>query len=166
MGKQRSKQRASRKRGHPRVMENRQNKLPVSLKALELFLRKLNRELGLAQNSCYVVFLNDLEMKRLNTKFRKKPKTTDVLSFPSEVRTHPRSLRIRIRQVRKQFLGDIAISPTVALQNAATFGRTLSEEFCILILHGLLHLLGYDHETDRGEMNRLETTLRSRLGLT
>ncbi len=166
MGKQRSKQRASRKRGHPRVIENRQNKVPVSLKALQLFLQKLNSELGLAQNSSYIVLLNDVEMKSLNTKFRKKPKTTDVLSFPSEVRTHPHSLRTRVRQVREQFLGDIAISPTVALRNAATFGRTLSEEFCILILHGLLHLLGYDHETDRGQMEHIEAPLRSRLGLT
>jgi probable rRNA maturation factor len=62
-------------------------------------------------------------------------------------------------------LGDIAISPAIARRNAKAFGRTLSEEICILMLHGVLHLLGYDHETDRGEMERVETKLRSRLGL-
>jgi probable rRNA maturation factor len=67
--------------------------------------------------------------------------------------------------VHGSFLGDIAISPTVARRNAKTYGRTVSEEILILILHGVLHLLGYDHETDRGEMERVEATLRRRLRL-
>jgi probable rRNA maturation factor len=62
-------------------------------------------------------------------------------------------------------LGDIAIAPAVAKRNAKTYGRTLPEELNILMLHGVLHLLGYDHETDRGEMNRTEKKLRKRLGL-
>ena len=66
---------------------------------------------------------------------------------------------------RGSFLGDIAISPVVACQNAKRFGRTMTEEICILMLHGVLHLLGYDHETDRGEMERVEARLRRRLGL-
>jgi probable rRNA maturation factor len=70
-----------------------------------------------------------------------------------------------VKQVRREFLGDIAISPVVARSNAKAFNRTMSEEICVLMVHGLLHLLGYDHETDRGEMERVESTLRSRLGL-
>jgi probable rRNA maturation factor len=153
-------------RGELRTIGNRQGRLPVSLPAMERFLRKLNRELGLSQGSSYVCFVTDAEMKRLNTRFRKKRKTTDVLSFPSEVRTRPRSLRVRVRQLAGEFLGDIAISPVVAQRNAKKFNRTLPEEICILMLHGVLHLLGYDHETDRGEMEVVEARLRRRLGLT
>jgi probable rRNA maturation factor len=133
---------------------------------MERFLQKLNRELGLRHGSSYVCFVTDAEMKRLNTRFRKKRKTTDVLSFPSEVRTRPRSLRVRVRQLAGEFLGDIAIAPVVAQRNAKKFNRTLPEEICILMLHGVLHLLGYDHETDRGEMEVVEARLRRRLGLT
>ncbi len=63
------------------------------------------------------------------------------------------------------FLGDIAISPATARRNAKKYGRTPSRELQILILHGVLHLLGYDHETDRGKMNRIEQRLRRRFGL-
>jgi rRNA maturation RNase YbeY len=63
------------------------------------------------------------------------------------------------------FLGDIAISPATARRNARTFHRTLPQELQILILHGVLHLLGYDHETDRGQMTRVENRLRRKLGL-
>ena len=63
------------------------------------------------------------------------------------------------------FLGDIAISPTTARRNAKKYGRPLPIELQILMLHGVLHLLGYDHETDRGKMNRIEQRLRRRLGL-
>jgi rRNA maturation RNase YbeY len=63
------------------------------------------------------------------------------------------------------FLGDIAISPATALRNAKKYNRTLPSELQILILHGVLHLLGYDHETDRGQMTRIEHRLRRKLGL-
>ena len=65
----------------------------------------------------------------------------------------------------RNYLGDIAISPVTARRNAAKYGRTLNAELRILMLHGVLHLLGYDHETDRGEMNRIEAKLRRRFGL-
>ena len=63
------------------------------------------------------------------------------------------------------FLGDIAISPATARRNAKKYNRTLPNELQILILHGILHLLGYDHETDRGQMTRIEHRLRRKLGL-
>jgi probable rRNA maturation factor len=63
------------------------------------------------------------------------------------------------------FLGDIAISPATARRNAKKYHRTLPSELQILILHGVLHLLGYDHETDRGQMTRIENELRRKLGL-
>ena len=66
---------------------------------------------------------------------------------------------------RSSYLGDIAISAEAALRNARRFARTLPQELRVLILHGVLHLAGYDHEVDRGEMDRLERRLRRRLGL-
>lgn len=132
---------------------------------MERFFARMNWELGLHPGSAFVRFVTDAEMKRLNTRFRHKPKTTDVLSFPSEERTTPRSLGRRTIEVRGIFLGDIAISPMVAQRNAIAFGRSTSEEICVLLLHGVLHLLGYDHETDRGQMERVEARLRRRLGL-
>ncbi len=63
------------------------------------------------------------------------------------------------------YLGDIAIAPAMARRNAARFGRTVDDELRILILHGVLHLLGFDHETDHGEMDRREAWLRRQLGL-
>jgi probable rRNA maturation factor len=150
---------------HHHVIENRQRRVRLPVSALERFLVRVNRDLGLHAGSAFVRFVGDSEMKRLNRRFRKKAKTTDVLSFPWEKRTQPASLRRRAKQLRGAFLGDIAISPTVARRNAERFGRTTAEEVCILMLHGFLHLLGYDHETDRGEMERVEATLRRRLGL-
>jgi probable rRNA maturation factor len=63
------------------------------------------------------------------------------------------------------YWGDIAIAPAIARQNARRFGRALNDEMRILILHGILHLMGYDHETDNGQMERREMRLRRRLGL-
>lgn len=132
---------------------------------LQRSLRQIHRELGLEPEATFVRLVTDGEMKRLNGWFRGKPKTTDVLSFPSALRNRPRSLRRRTKQLRGSYLGDIAISPRVARRNGIAFGRTATEEICVLMLHGVLHLLGYDHETDRGEMERVETVLRRRLGL-
>jgi probable rRNA maturation factor len=148
-----------------RSIEDRQTRVEVPLPALERFLLRLNRELELRNGAAFVRFVTDAEMKRLNLSFRKKAETTDVLSFPAEVRSKPRGLKTRTVMLRGEFLGDMAISPVVARRNAKAFGRTMAEEICVLMLHGMLHLLGYDHETDRGEMERVEATLRRRLGL-
>jgi probable rRNA maturation factor len=146
-------------------MENCQRRVRLDLKLFERFLRGLRRELRLRPDALFVQFVTDAEMKRLNGTFRKKPKTTDVLSFPSEERVRPERLLDGVRALRGTFLGDIAISPTVAQSNAKSFGRTFEQEICILLLHGALHLLGYDHEADSGEMEHVEMKLRRRLGL-
>ena len=81
-------------------------------------------------------------------------------------RRRPVRLRRGSRTVRAdEYLGDIAISPATAQRYAKKNGRKLSSELQVLILHGVLHLLGYDHETDRGKMDRIERKLRKRLGL-
>ena len=151
---------------------NRQRAVRVARRPLEVFLARVRKELGLGEADVTVCLVSDAEIARMNEAFRKKKGPTDVLSFPAGERRGPVSLR-RARQRasqrdlrRGQFLGDIAISPSTARRNAKQLGRTLPSELRILLLHGVLHLLGYDHETDRGEMDRVERRLRQRLGLT
>jgi probable rRNA maturation factor len=113
-----------------------------------------------------VCLVSDAEIAGMNKAFRKKQGPTDVLSFPaSSRRTGSRRMKPEVGYTEERFLGDIAIAPGVAKRNAQIYGRTLPVEIKILILHGVLHLLGYDHETDRGEMERTEKKLRRRLGL-
>jgi probable rRNA maturation factor len=147
------------------AIENRQKSVRVEMRPLQRFLAKVIQELGLDKESVAVCLIDDSEMARLNGQYRNKRRTTDVLSFPAEERRRPSSLRGGVRKLRGSFLGDIAISPVVARRNARSFGRHLGDELRILTLHGVLHLLGYDHETDRGEMNLVEMRLRRRLGI-
>ena len=95
-------------------------------------------------------------MKELNTFFRAKSETTDVLSFPHEPDEFDPD---------KSNLGDIVISVEQAQRQAEKIGLTLEGEIKQLILHGALHLCGYDHETDNGEMNGRELELREQLGI-
>jgi rRNA maturation RNase YbeY len=145
-------------------IENRQRAVRVEMHALLAFTNRVKLDLGLGQESVAIRLINDREMSRLNETYRNKKGTTDVLSFPAEERRRPSGLRRR-KKVRDAQLGDIAISPVVAKRNAKRYRRKLTEEIQILILHGILHLLGYDHETDRGEMAQVELRLRRRLGI-
>ena len=149
-----------------RLIENRQRVIRVQLRPLEEFLENLRIGIGLEPECVAVRLIGDGEMARLNERYRKKKGPTDVLSFPVEVdSTKPGTLKQQVRRARGGFLGDIAISPKVARGNAKLLGRPLPEELKVLILHGVLHLLGYDHETDRGEMERIEMRLRRKLGI-
>src|SRR6266852_1973102 len=113
-----------------------------------------------------VCLVSDAEIARMNETYRKKKGPTDVLSFPMLVRRRPVRLRRGSKAIKdREYLGDIAISPGTARRYAKKNGRKLLSELQVLILHGVLHLLGYDHETDRGEMDRIERKLRKRLGL-
>ena len=118
-------------------------------KALRLFAARAQRALGL-KGEVNVRITSNRELQELNRRFRKKDKPTDVLSFPSST---PR------------VIGDIAISAEIAASNAASLGHSTETELKILILHGLLHLAGYDHENDNGRMYACETALRQQLRL-
>ena len=155
---------ASKEEREPAI-ENRQKAVRVEVRALLAFTLELEEELGLGAESVAIRLVTDAEMARLNETYRNKKGTTDVLSFPAESRQRPGTLKTHLQKVRDRQLGDIAISPAVAKKNAKLYRRRLPEELQILILHGLLHLLGYDHEKDRGEMNRVEMRLRRRLGI-
>jgi probable rRNA maturation factor len=90
----------------------------------------------------------------LNRRFRGKDRATDVLSFSAAA-----------DDARKRFAGELAISAEMAAENARAFGHPAAVEIKVLVLHGVLHLAGYDHERDGGEMARCEEELRARLGL-
>ena len=151
--------------GDREAVNNRQRMVRPARPPLESFLRRAKNELGLEKASLTVCLVSDAEIARMNQTFRKKKGPTDVLSFPTSARRRP--VRRRGRKAIKdgEYLGDIAISPATARRYAKKNGRKLSSELQVLILHGLLHLLGYDHETDGGKMDRMERKLRVRLGL-
>jgi probable rRNA maturation factor len=137
------------------MIVNRQRRVNVPVKPLEDFFERVRRELRFPQGAVTVQLISDIAMARLNQTFRHKRGPTDVLSFPANGARPKRSA---------PYLGDIAISPQTARRNARRFSRTLPAEMRVLILHGMLHLAGFDHETDHGEMDRLERRLRRRLG--
>jgi probable rRNA maturation factor len=158
---------------------NRQRAVRVARGPLEAFLRRVEDELNLGYSDVTVCLVSDAEIARMNEAFREKKGPTDVLSFPAEKeRRAPASRRKKIYAERAEksrrgpgsrstetYLGDIAIAPATARRYAKKNGRSLNNELRVLILHGVLHLLGYDHETDRGEMNRFEQKMRRRFGL-
>jgi probable rRNA maturation factor len=120
--------------------------------ALGRFLARARHATGL-KSAVNVLVTTSAEMKSLNRRFRGKNKPTDVLSFPAEP------------GARKQCAGEIAISAEIASQNAQALGHSPAEEVKILVLHGVLHLRGYDHECDNGRMARREKQLRAKLRL-
>ena len=120
--------------------------------ALDRFVANARRAAGL-KGAVNVLLTSSAEMKSLNRRFCGKDKPTDVLSFPAEA------------GAQKQFVGDIAVSVEIASQNARLLGHSPAEEVKILVLHGVLHLRGYDHECDNGQMARREKQLRARLRL-
>lgn len=115
-------------------------------------LGRARRATGDRAREVSVLFCGDRLMAGLNRRWRGKDRSTDVLAFPAEA-------------VAEGFLGDIVISLPYATRQARRRGESRAREVDRLLLHGYLHLLGYDHETDRGEMEALEERLRKRFGI-
>jgi len=113
-----------------------------------------------ARGTVTVALVSDARMRALNKRYRKKNVPTDVLSFGADPDAAPRASNNADRQ-----LGDIVIATGVAGRQAREHGHALTVELRILALHGLLHHLGYDHETDTGQMAELERRLRRKGGL-
>jgi probable rRNA maturation factor len=118
----------------------------TGVRRLRPWLAALVVELAPEALSLGVRFVGDREMRQTNRHFRGQDETTDVLSFPGD----------------EGHLGDILIAVPAARRQAAAAGHAVGEEIKTLLLHGVLHCLGYDHETDQGEMARLERRLRRR----
>jgi probable rRNA maturation factor len=166
---------------------NRQDKISVDLHATRDFVGRLRKCLRLGRRDFNICFVRDQEMATLNAAYRGKARATDVLSFawPTEregaghgAREVSLMLPAQHKVSRKKagtfesgfrrselanFLGDIVISAETARRNARAEGHSTAREIRWLILHGVLHLVGHDHENDHGEMTALEHSLRARL---
>ena len=129
---------------------NRQRRVKVDPNAWTTFAEKALKAMGNSGTSATIAFVSDSSIRKLNRQFRNIDKATDVLSFPAD---------------EPENLGDVAISVETAAKQAEENGLEFNDEIAQLILHGFLHLSGYDHETDNGEMNRLELRLRRKLGI-
>jgi probable rRNA maturation factor len=136
----------------------------VNLVASRVFVQRLRTVLRLAPRHFNVCLVGDREIERLNNVYLGKKAPTDVLSFPwREAGAAKRKAGADAEFAH--FLGDVVISVETARRNARQEGHSTLNEIRWLILHGVLHLLGYDHETDHGEMTSLELALRERLGI-
>ena len=132
----------------------------VNASELEEFARCALVAMKVKRGGFGILITGNAQLKQLNRRFRGRNKPTDVLSFPA----------VPLKQLQTAgfpyiHTGDIAISADIAAQNALSYGHSLADEIRILILHGILHLNGYDHESDRGEMEERETELRKTLSL-
>lgn len=116
---------------------------------------------GRAGTSLSVVFVRDRAIRQLNRKYRNQDRTTDVLSFASGDALAGAGPASFIGEA--SFLGDVVVSVDTARQQASEAGHSINRELDELVMHGVLHLCGFDHETDSGEMNRLELKLRRKL---
>jgi probable rRNA maturation factor len=126
--------------------------MPLQKPGLTRFLNRARAAVGVA-GEVEVLLTSDAELKRLNRSYRGKNKATDVLSFPTPA------------EIAEHHAGDLAISLDTAGRQAAAYGHSLEVEVKVLLLHGLLHLSGLDHETDDGEMAAREAELRTKLRL-
>ena len=133
---------------------SKKRKAALKLRELREFLSQAKSAVGL-RGEVSVLLAGDATVRTLNRNFRKKDKTTDVLSFPVD----------EFHGDAPRQAGDLAISLDMAQKQADEHGHTLQVEVRILMLHGLLHLAGYDHETDNGKMARKEKALRKELDL-
>jgi len=136
---------------------SRQRRRKIDCERWQVFGEKALQAIGKAGHDATIAFVSDRQIRILNKRFRGLGKATDVLSFPAG--------DDEFAETSHPSLGDIAISVERAESQAVENGLTLEIEIAQLILHGLLHLCGYDHETDRGEMNRLELRLRRQMGI-
>jgi len=141
------------RRRHLHVVVTDARGRPLSAQGLAAWLERAGP--ARARGVVNIALVSDRTMRRLNRRYRGVDKITDVLSFPAAP-DHPRS---------GAFLGDLAIATGLAGRQARRLGHSTAKELRILALHGLLHLLGYDHQTDLGAMRRLEERLRQRAGL-
>jgi probable rRNA maturation factor len=136
---------------------NLQRKVKLEIDVFHAFTKTIADRVSETKSRRFsVAFISDNRMKQLNELFRGKNTTTDVLSFPHEPDEFDPD---------KTNLGDIVISAEQAQKQASENGLTLENEIKQLVLHGLLHLCGYDHETDSGEMNARELELRYELNI-
>lgn len=136
------------------VVRNLQRRFKVDARALKSFVIEVARSVGAGGRSATLALVGDSRIRKLNRDHRGYDKATDVLSFTAGNSFEP------------DYLGDIVISVETAERQARRRRSSLERELKVLALHGFLHLMGYDHETDNGEMRRVEYRLRRRFRIT
>ncbi len=136
---------------------NRQRKVPVDCERWQAFVVKAIRVLPAETAGVTIAFVSDRAMSKLNRLWRRKHGITDVLSFPA--------VQDEFEKMEGSSLGDVVISVEQAVRQAKENNLSPDQEIAQLILHGLIHLCGYDHSRDNGEMDRLEIRLRKKLGI-
>ncbi len=143
---------------------NQQRKIKINCQVFQVFANILIQQISETQNkSATVAFISDRKMRELNRDFRGKNSTTDVLSFPFEADDF--EFVTESSASANTYLGDVAVSVEQAERQAIENNLDFETEIKQLILHGILHLCGYDHEQDAGEMNELELQFRDKLGI-
>ncbi len=133
---------------------NRQARVPVDRRKIGAAARRILKTLGYGGYELAVVLVDDREITRLNRQYFRRNRPTNVISFPMLEKT-PSPLRVRV-------LGDVVISSETAEREAAEVGKKTEDEVLFLLIHGILHLVGYDHEKggkDRAEMEAKEREL-------
>jgi probable rRNA maturation factor len=137
-----------------------QRKWPIKKAPLQKYVEKawleVSKKVKVPENTeLTIAFLNNRQIQDFNRTYRKKNYPTDILSFPVN----------EVTLDQDHYLGDMLISVEKAADQARSQGHPLGKELQILLLHGILHLLGYDHESDSGQMDRIEKSLRKSLQL-
>jgi rRNA maturation RNase YbeY len=134
---------------------NRQRRRKIHSPKWRTFAEQALQATGAAERDLTIVFLSDPAIRKLNRRFRGRDYATDVLSFASDAEV--------FEEENQASLGEIVISVDRAIAQAQANQLSFENELKQLVLHGVLHLCGYDHETDDGEMNRLERRIRKQL---
>ncbi|MEK6657948.1 MAG: rRNA maturation RNase YbeY [Nitrospirota bacterium] len=137
------------------LIKNRQRRIKVSLERLEGLTRKALQALGLTDAELSILLVNDIQMQEMNRLYRNKDKTTDVLSFSMRDGQYP--------DINPAILGDIVISLPTAERQAKEKGHGIYEEIAVLLIHAILHLIGYDHTRGRKENLRMRKKERELL---
>ncbi len=138
-------------------VQNRQRGFPVDSAGLARFVSRIADDVAPGdRRGATLRIVSDRAMRELNRTYRGFDRTTDVLAFPADLADGPED---------DPYLGDLAIAAETAARQAAEHDCSLDAELRVLSVHGLLHLFGWDHERDQGEMHRLEALLRKRHGL-
>jgi probable rRNA maturation factor len=141
---------------------NRQRLARIDARRVAILAERTLAVLGRPGATLTVAFVRDRVMRELNRKYRGQDRTTDVLSFPADD-GRAGDVGSSSGDDASDYLGDVAVSTDTAHTQAIEAGNTFEREVDELVMHGVLHLCGYDHEIDRGEMNRLELKLRRKL---
>lgn len=139
---------------------NRQKRVRIDVRRFNPFLKRLAEALGREESDVTITLVSDRTIQALNRRFRGKNRPTDVLSFPADRDGDPWQ---DVADDEASNLGEIIISAEAARRQAGEEGHSVLEEIKLLIIHGALHLEGFDHESDGGIMNRKEYALRARL---